>query len=65
MDQFNVGDRVKLKRHVTWLFIPPGTKGTVVRIDQDGKVLYIRTEGGDSYWVKPEELELDESKRRG
>lgn len=61
MDKFQEGDRVKVKHSTRGLGLPPGTKGTVVRTGMGGKVIYFRTERGTPYWVKPEDLELDET----
>jgi len=61
MDQLKVGDRVKIKHGTSWLPVPAGTKGIVTGTGVDGKVLYVLTERGSSYWINPEDLEPDDS----
>ena len=57
MDQFNVGDRVKVKHGTAWVPVRAGNKGTVIGHAASGEVCYVRTESCRSYWIDPDDLE--------
>lgn len=59
--KFGIGQRVRYKGPASFV-MRPGEKATVVGISiatPDG--VFVKTDAGRSYWVKADDLELDEN----
>jgi len=63
MSHFEFGDRVVCRREVAGL-IKKGEKGTITRLPPaTGDAVLVHVDSGRSFWMKPAELELDDSPR--
>jgi len=58
--KFGIGQRVRVKKAVTWLPVPPGSKLTITKAALNGKTYFCEGEGR-TYWISPQDLEFDEN----